>query len=201
MKLTLTFLLTIAFIPGVVLAHDGIDHGPVAQINSETSAESETGGNTGSGSTGNASASSHSTTVIDGSGNGTVEVHVRTETNGVVQEETIKKEVEGAVEVRVSTTSTSKSGAKPAPKTKTEAKAEATVEVKSGGIFSRVASTTFWRNFSLWTSFTGSGTTTVEVEDEGRVLSMIERPQGTTTANGGIRGLFSSIVNIFIFWR
>lgn len=174
----------------------------LAQINSETSAESDTGGNTsGSGSSGDASASSHSTTVIDGSGNGTVEINIITNTNGTVQNETIKKEIQGGVEVRVSTTSTSKPSSKSAAQSKGTAKAEVDVKVRSGSIFSRIASTTFWRTFPLWAAFSAGGTTTadVEVKDDGRVLTMIERPQGTEGT--GVGGFFSSIINIFIFWR
>lgn len=166
----------------------------LAQIHSDTSAESDTGGNIGNGTTGSASASSHSTTVIDGSGNGTVEVYIKTNTDGEVHEESIKKEVQGGVEVRVSTTS------KPATKltqpTEAEAKVEAktNVEIKNeGGMFS-----TFWRSFPLWTSFSTEDTTTVEVKDDGRVLTMIER---TESEDAGISSLFSTIVNIFIFWR
>lgn len=176
-----------------------------AQITSETSAESDTGGNRGSGTSGNASASSHSTTVIDGNGRGTVEVKVRTETNGVVQEETIKKEVQGTTEVRVSTTSKSAAQQKAEVKTKVEAKTEAGREDSAVQGLSHVASTTFslWRTIPSWFSFGLKSTTTVKtnIEDDGRVLGMIGRPHGTTTPGIGIRGFFAKMFDIVIFWR
>ena len=113
-----------------------------AQVQSTTEAETDTGGNNaGSGGTvetGDSAASVQTTNVV-GEGGGTVKVEVRTETNGEVKTESIKKTVPGGVNVRVSASS---SGAVKTDVKKTETNGKVTVTVQSTA--TGTSSAPFW---------------------------------------------------------
>ena len=113
-----------------------------AQIESTAEAETDTGGNNaGSGGTvetGDSAASVQTTNVV-GEGGGTVKVEVRTETNGEVKTESIKKTVPGGVNVRVSASS---SGAVKTDVKRTETNGKVTVTVQSAA--TGTSSAPFW---------------------------------------------------------
>ena len=113
-----------------------------AQIQSTTESEVDTGGNTvrqgGTIETGG-SASSVKTTNVVGEEGGSVEIEVRTETNGEMKTESIKKTVPGGVNVRVSASS---SGAVKTDVKKTETNGKVTVTVQSTA--TGTSSAPFW---------------------------------------------------------
>src|SRR3989344_6618445 len=100
--ITLIFVLTCTFAAPILTR---------AQILSETSAESDTGGNTaGNGASvaeGSSSASVRVTNLINAKGASTVEVEVETESDGDVRTESLRQRIEArkAVEIRVATSS------------------------------------------------------------------------------------------------
>ena len=166
-------------------------------IVSETTSESDTGGNTvGSGgitTSGDSSASVH-TTVQDGSsGSSTVEIKIETKVDGEVYTETIKKEVKDGGKVRVSTSSTSKGKTS---KEKAEVKAGASVIVGKT-IQSNIASSTFWSRIPLFKSFAPFSTTTgAEISDKTFV-----RIHATSSPVDGLKSFIQRIFSILIFWR
>lgn len=163
-----------------------------AQIVSETSSESDTGGNNapsgGTVKTGNSSASSHTTTVMDG-GVGTVEITTEVEENGEEYTNTTKKEVQGAIEVKASSGASS------------GGEAETSISVKT--IQSSVASSTFWNRFKPF--FQISTPTTTEVQEE----TTTEKPErfskaslsATSSVSIAINSFVERLLNVLIFWR
>jgi hypothetical protein len=172
-----------------------------AQIVSETSADSDSGGNSaGSGgttTTGDSSASARTTTVIDG-GSGVVDIQVKTETNGEVHTETIKKEIKAGEEVHISTTSSTK-GATAKPKTEAKAKANVEASVTIGKtVQSNVTSSTFWSRIPLWKPFVQISSTTSEF---GKPDKAFIRIHATSSPVDGLKSFIQRIFGIVIFWR
>jgi len=173
--------------------------GALAQIVSTTESEVDTGGNSAGGvvETG-AAGSSVKTTNVVGEEGGTVEIEVRTETNGTIKTESIEKQVPGAVEVNVS--ATSKSGAVNVEKKVEQGKVSVTVN----GTSESASNTPFWTRIPFPTWFWQAEPKDAELSEASEEGLEVEVASESGLASsppfGDLRGLFKRLFSFLSFF-
>ena len=175
-----------------------------AEITSTTEAEADTGGNTaeqgGTVETGS-SGSQVKTTNVLGSEGGTVDIEIRTETNGEVRTESIKKQVPGGVEVNVTASS---SGSVKTSVSKSEARGKVTMIVSGNATSVATLSTSFWTRIPLLSWFWRAGSesmsldTESEVEGEGVVEGSVDEEEPSSPA--GFQAFFRKLFSFLPFF-